>query len=209
MEGPRPLSGRTVIVTHAHAVSSRLTGRLRALGAAVVVAPLIRVVPPRSRRRLDESLRRLARFDAVVFASANAVEAFFRRSATVLKKTPVAPRFVAAVGPATAAALAARGWRASTVPKDRRAEGLAAALRLPRGSQVLIPRAERGREALPRLLKAAGQRVTVVSAYRTAPDRAGRRTLRAALADGADAVCFASGSAAASAAAALGPVRLR
>jgi uroporphyrinogen-III synthase len=209
MSPARPLNGRTVVVTRVSGVSERLTGRLRALRAEVVVAPLIRVAPPRSWRRLDASLRRFARFDAVVFASANAVEAFFRRSSTILQNKPAAPRHVAVVGPATAAALKARGWRATTVAEVRRAEGLAAALRLPKGSRVLIPRAERGREALPRLLKAAGHRVTVVSAYRTTPDHAGRRVLRAALAGGADAVCFASGSAVESAAVALGPARLR
>ncbi|MFI5347386.1 MAG: uroporphyrinogen-III synthase [Elusimicrobiota bacterium] len=205
----RALNGRTVIVTGTNAVMSKLNGRLRSMGATVVAAPLIRISPPRSYRRLDASLGRLADFDAVVFASANAVEAFFVRSASVLGKKPVAPRFVSAVGPATAAALAARGWRATVVPEVRRAEGLARALRLPPGSRVLIPRAERGREALPRLLKAAGHRIIVVSAYRTAPDHTGRRRLRSALSAGADAACFASGSAVESAAVALGTDRMR
>ena len=198
-----------MIATGTRDIATKLTGKLRSLGAKVVKAPLIRVVPPRSWRRLDASLRRLAEYDAVVFASANAVEAFFVRSSVVLKNKAVPPRVIAAVGPATAAALTARGWRATVIPEARRAEGLAGALRLPRGSRVLIPRAERGRQALPRLLKAAGHRVTAVSAYRTAPDHAGRRALRTALAAGADAACFASGSAVASAAAALGPARLR
>jgi uroporphyrinogen III methyltransferase/synthase len=203
------LSGLTVIVTRPRGSSARLAADLRARGARVAFAPLIRVAPPRSRRGLDASLRRLTGFDAVVFASVNAVDAFFARAAVVLKKRPVAPDVVAAVGPATAKALAGHGWCAAIVPEVRRAEGLAAALRLPRGSRVLIPRAERGREILPLMLRAAGSRVTVVSAYRTSADHEGRRALRAALAAGADAACFASGSAVASAAAALGPARLR
>jgi uroporphyrinogen-III synthase len=190
-----PLSGRIVIVTRPRASSARLAVALRVRGAKVVFAPLIRTVPPRSWKALDSALRRLSRFDAVIFASANAVAAFFDRSRKVLKGRPAAPRVVGAVGPATAAAAAARGWKASVVPEVRRAEGLARALRLPRGARVLIPRAEGGREALPRLLRAAGARVTTVSAYRTLPDAAGRAALRAALAAGADAACFASGSA--------------
>ena len=198
-----------MIVTRPKASSARLAAALRARGARVVFAPLIRTVPPRSWKRLDAALRGLSGYDAVVFASANAVAAFFDRAAAVLKAAPSAPATVAAVGPATAAASAARGWKASVVPEVRRAEGLARALRLPRGARVLIPRAERGRETLPRLLRDAGARVTIASAYRTLPDAAGRKALRSALADGADAACFASGSAAVAAASALGPARMR
>jgi len=82
------------------------------------------------------------------------------------------------------------------VPEDARAAGLARVLRVPRGTRVLLPRAERGLDTLATGLRKAGARVTIVTAYRTLPDDKGRRTLRRALALGADAVCFASGSAA-------------
>lgn len=203
----RPPS-RAVIVTRPRDSSRRLAAALRARGLRVVLAPLIRTIPPRSWRPLDAALKRLSAFDAAVFASAAAVDAFFDR-ARVRRIRPAAPPTVAAVGPATAKALAARGWRATVVPEARRAEGLAAALRLPKGARVLLPRAERGREELPRLLRAAGARVTEASAYRTVADHEGRRALRRALADGAGAACFASGSAVDSAAAALGPERFR
>ena len=41
----RPLHGRTVAVTRARAQASALAARLRALGAAVVEAPAIRIEP--------------------------------------------------------------------------------------------------------------------------------------------------------------------
>lgn len=82
------------------------------------------------------------------------------------------------------------------VPDDARAAGLAKVLRVPRGARVLIPRAERGLDTLPRGLRTAGARVTVVPAYRTVPDPEGLRALRRALALGADAATFASPSAA-------------
>ena len=41
----RPLHGRTVAVTRARAQASALAARLRALGAAVVEAPAIRIQP--------------------------------------------------------------------------------------------------------------------------------------------------------------------
>lgn len=204
-----PLTGRVVVVTRPRASAAALAAELRRRGARPVFAPLIRTVPPRSWRALDAALRRLDSFDAAAFASANAVDAFFARAAKILKSRPKAPAVVAAVGPATAKTLAARGWHPSAVPEDSRAEGLARALRLKKGARVLLPRAEKGREALPRLLEKDGARVTLATAYRTLADHAGRRILRRALADGADAAVFASPSAVNSAAAALGAARFR
>lgn len=177
-----------------------MAAALGALGAKVVFAPLIRTVPPRSWRDLDAALADLAGFDAVAFASVNAVEYFFAR-AKALRLRPKRPRVVAVVGKATAKALAARGWKATVVPEDGRAEGLVRSMNLPRGARVLLPRAEHGLEFLPQRLAASGAVVMRATAYRTVPDPAGRRALRRALAAGADAACFASGSAVASAAA--------
>lgn len=205
----QPLAGRTVVVTRPRALSGRLAAALRTRGARVVFAPLIKTVAPRSFRALDAALRGLARYDAVAFASANAVDAFFGRARTLLRKRPAAPPLVAAVGPATAKALERRGWKPSVVPDDARAEGLAEALRLPKHARVLLPRAERGREALPRLLRAAGARVTLATAYRTLSDHDGRRVLRQGITDGAHAVLFASPSAVRSAANALGRDRMK
>ncbi|MFI5361247.1 MAG: uroporphyrinogen-III synthase [Elusimicrobiota bacterium] len=195
----KPLAGRAVVVTRPRAASAPLAAALSALGARVVFAPLIRTLPPRSWRDLDAAIAGLSGFDAAAFASANAVEFFFAR-AKALRTRPARPRVVAAVGAATARALAARGWKASVVPEDARAEGLVRSLKLPRGARVLLPRAEHGLEFLPARLAASGAVVTRATAYRTVPDAAGRRALRRALAAGADAVVFASGSAVASAA---------
>lgn len=204
-----PLSGRTVAVTRPQSQSRSLASALRARGARVVFAPLIKTAPPRSFRALDAGLKALARYDAVVFASANAVHAFFARARDLTGKRPGPPPLAAAVGPATARALGAYGWRCAVVPEDRRAKGLAGSLRLKKGARVLIPRAERGRMELPRLLKRSGMRVTLATAYRTLSDARGRRGLRRALAGGAHAALFASPSAVRSAAAALGPARMR
>lgn len=205
----QPLTGRTVVITRPRALSTGLAAALRARDLRVVFAPLIKTATPRSWRSLDAALRGLARYDAVVFASANAVDAFFDRARAILRKKPAAPPTAAAVGPATAKALERRGWKPSVVPKDSRAEGLAAALRMPKGTRVLIPRAERGREALGRLLREAGMAVTAATAYRTLCDHDGRRALRQAITDGAHAVLFASPSAVRSAAHALGRTRMK
>ena len=194
----RSLAGRAVVVTRPRAAAGPLAAALGARGARVVFAPLIRTVPPRSWRRLDAGLKGLDGFDAVAFSSVPAVDSVFARAKTLrlrLKK----PRVVGAVGKATAAALAARGWKAAVVPEDARAAGLARSLKLPPGARVLLPRAERGLEVLPRSLAASGAIVARAAAYRTVADAAGKRALKRALASGADAAFFASGSAAAGA----------
>ncbi|PIR15128.1 MAG: hypothetical protein COV48_16075 [Elusimicrobia bacterium CG11_big_fil_rev_8_21_14_0_20_64_6] len=193
----KPLFGRTVIVTRPRAKSGGIASALTRRGARVVYAPLIRTIAPRSSKALDRAIRQLSRYEAVAFTSVNAVDFFFLRCRTLLGRVPVPPRVLAAVGSATAKAVATHGWACSIIPEDARAAGLAQVLRVPRGARVLIPRAERGLETLPKALRAAGALVTVVAAYRTVPDDEGRRTLRRALALGADAVTLASGSAAA------------
>lgn len=160
-------------------------------------APLIRTVPPRSWKALDRAIENLIRYDAVAFTSANAVDFFFLRCRKILAgKKPVRPRVLAAVGRATSKALAVHGWACTVLPEDARSAGLARVLRVPRGSRVLLPRAERGLDTLPRTLRKSGARVDVPTAYRTLPDPEGLREMNRALALGADAVTFASPSAA-------------
>jgi uroporphyrinogen-III synthase len=198
-----------VAVTRPKASAAGLASALRARGAVVIFAPLIRTRPPRSWTAIDAALRRLPSYDAAVFSSVNAVEAFFERASRILGRRPAPPRLVGAVGAATARALADRGWKASVVPEDAGAGSLSRLLGLPRGARVLLPRAERGLRILPRALAKAGVRVDLATAYRTVPDAAGRRALARAVAAGADAVCFASGSAVSSAAVQLTPSRFR
>ncbi len=185
----RPLFGRRVVVTRSRAQASDLTGRLRELGADVEECPAIEQVAPTSYAALDDALARLGRFDWVVFTSANGADAFFGRLATAALPagTPADARAlagarVAAIGPATAAALRAHGIRADVVPTSYRAEAVFDAMRdagLKAGEQVLIPRAEVAREALPALLREAGATVTVAPAYRTrVPDDDAARTGR-------------------------------
>ncbi len=192
----KSLAGRVIVITRPRAKSGGAAATLANRGARVIYAPLIRIVAPRSWKLLDGALNHLCRYDAVAFTSANSVDFFFSRMKKILGRIPVSPRILAAVGRATANAVTLHGWRCSVIPEDARAAGLARALRVPRGSRVLIPRAERGLDTLPESLRAAGARVTVVSAYRTVPDANGLRLFRHALARGADAVCFSSGSAA-------------
>ncbi|MBI5201438.1 MAG: uroporphyrinogen-III synthase, partial [Elusimicrobia bacterium] len=179
---------RTVIITRPRAQASSLAAAVRRLGARPVVAPAIRIASPSSWRPLDRALRSLSSYDVLVFTSVNGVEAFFRRARRVLRREPALPGRVFAIGPATAGAAKRRGASVESLPDEFEGEALARhllrKLRTPKGARLLLPRAKVARDALPRLVRRAGARIDVVEAYRTLPDRSGRRALARAVRGG-------------------------
>jgi uroporphyrinogen III methyltransferase/synthase len=169
-----PLFGRTVLVTRTREQASGLSELLRELGAEPVEAPVIRVLPPADPRRFDEAVRSAGRFDWVVFTSVNGVEAFFRRlDALGLDVRTLGTAKLAAIGPATAAALTARHLRTALTPGRYIAEAVLeelAARGEVAGRRFLLPRADIARDALPVGLRDGGAaEVAVVDAYRTVP----------------------------------------
>ena len=200
-----PLKGLTVLVTRPREQAGPLLKKLTSLGARAVPTPLITTTAPLSWAPLDSALRRLTSYDAAVFASANAVTAFFGRARRVPGRRPAPPARVYAVGPATARALAEAGWRGALLPETFDGKALAKRLGRVRGHRILLPSSDIGREDLGRLLLKAGASLDRPVAYRTVPDRAGAVALRRALAGKADWLTFASPSAVCAFAAALGP----
>jgi uroporphyrinogen III methyltransferase / synthase len=195
---PRPLAGRTIVVTRAAAQAQRFSELLAAAGARVVEAPAIVIGPPASWEPLDAALLALPTFAWVVFTSTNAVLMVDRRlTALGLAWTAMSGRRVAAIGPATADALREHAVHVDLVPAEYRAEGLVARLRavLGTGDRVLLPRAAQTRDVLVNDLRALGVEVTEVAAYATRKADGGAARLADALAGGAiDAVTFTSSS---------------
>ena len=159
-----------------------------------MLVPLIALFPPSDGgAALAEAVGRLAGYDWLVLTSANGV----RRLAASLggEDLPVSLR-VAAIGPATAAALAGMGATVSLLPEQYVAEALVAAFPAPDGrdgaSRVLVVRAEVARDVLPVGLAAKDWSVDVVAAYRAEP-RILAAAERAAVA-GCDTVIFTSPS---------------
>jgi uroporphyrinogen III methyltransferase/synthase len=194
----RPLEGRTIVVTRAAAQAQRFTQLLEAAGARVLEAPAIVIGPPSSWEPLDAALEALGTFTWVIFTSVNGVAMVDRRlPARGLAWSALAGRRVAAIGPATADALAEHGVRADLVPGEYRAEGLVERLRgvLTPADRVLLPRAAQTRDVLVTELRRLGAHVTEVPAYATRRAEGGAARLRDALAAGAiDAVTFTSSS---------------
>lgn len=188
-----PLLGCSVLVTRSPAQTASLSRPLAELGGQVVEMPLIRIAPPPDPAPLAAALAALDTYDWVVFTSQNAVE---RCLAALPGPWPSGVQ-VAAVGAATARALAARAVTPDLVPAVFTGRAVAAALaeRLQPGRRVLLPRADIADPALPRLLAKTGAWVDDVVAYATELDRSGAARLgRALLAGGLDYIVLTSPS---------------
>lgn len=194
----KPLAGRTILVTRAAAQAQRFVQLLEGAGARVVQAPTIAIEPPASWEPLDAALAALDTFTWVIFTSVNGVLMVDRRlGARGIPWSAVAKKRVAAIGPATAEALAEHGVRVEVVPGEFRAEGLVERLRplVGAGDRVLLPRAKETRDVLVVELRRLGATVSEVPAYQARRVENGAERLREALAGGAiDAVTFTSSS---------------
>lgn len=195
--GAAPLSGRSVVVTRAVEQSAALTEPLAALGAEVLVMPVIALAAPESWEAADEAIEHLDKYDWIVLTSTNGVDAFDERlHLHGLRVSDLAGVRIAAVGSATAARLRELGVEPSVVPKHFRAEGLVDAMRAvgpAAGPRVLIARAAEAREALPEGLRELGFEVDVVPVYRVVTVRPPTDVLERFEAGDVDAVVFASG----------------
>ncbi len=195
----RPLQGLRVAVTRPAAQAEEFLRGLRELGAEAVSHPTIRIQEPSDPEPLRRAVHSLERFDWVVFTSVNGVARFWHalEAAGAVGPWPV-HLLVAAIGPATAEALRARGVAAEVVPDEYVAEAVAEALigvHELAGRRILLPRAAEARKVLPQRLRAAGALVEEVVAYETGPDPEGIGALRAALDRGElDLVTFTSAS---------------
>ncbi|HXE14850.1 MAG TPA: uroporphyrinogen-III synthase [Bryobacteraceae bacterium] len=159
------LAGQRVVVTRAAHQAEELARPLRALGAEVILLPVIGIAPPADPRPLKEAVRGLNHYGWIIFSSVNAVIAVANELGTGAK--PPRGR-IAVVGSATRQAVEKLGWRVDVVPPKFVAEELAAAI--PEGSlrdeHVLIPSAAVTRDVLARELANKGAIVDVVEAYR-------------------------------------------
>lgn len=167
------LSGKTVLVTRARAQSFVLKRALEQKGASVLEFPAIQILPPASHSELDAVIRKADEFDWIIFTSAHGVGSFFRRlNAAGRDSRFLAGIKIAAVGDATEQALEARSLRADFIPSKFTSEGLVRELKRHheiKGRRFLLPRTDIAPRKLIDDLKAAGAKITQVTAYRTVP----------------------------------------
>lgn len=168
-----PLKGKTVVVTRPENRSGVLTEKLRALGARVIDYPCIHIVPREPNPALDAAIERMAAYRCLVFTSPAGPEIFWRHLRDAGKDArALAGLSLAAIGPKTAEALERHGLHADVVPETYDSDHLAEALQAIPGP-VLLCRASKGSDAVPRMLTEKGIRFEDTACYDTlyaAPD---------------------------------------
>ncbi len=121
----KPLLGKGVVVTRSREQASDLVRLLSDQGACCHEFPSIAIVPLADDAPVRRACRGLAAYDWVIFTSANGVDHFFAAlAAEGLDARAFGLARLAAIGPATAAALAGRGIRADFVPERFVAESV-------------------------------------------------------------------------------------
>ncbi len=148
-----------MVVTRARAQASGLAARLRDLGAEVVELPAIRIEPRIDSEPVRKAVNDIHSYALVCLTSPNGVRLLFEALAEAgLDARALANATVAAIGPGTAAALAANGVRADVVPEQlgRRGPGRGARECPSTSAPVLVARAAEARDVLPDALRERG-----------------------------------------------------
>lgn len=170
----RPLHGRRVLVPRTRQDSSVVSMKLRSLGADVVIAPTIEILPASDPAPMRDALTRLGDFSAVALTSRNAVRALFNGLADVgLDARALAGLQLVVVGPGTAEELATNGIMADMIAPRATAEALVMAMKSApdylRARPILAPLADIAGPTLAAGLRENGYQVHDVEAYRTVP----------------------------------------
>ena len=165
----RPLFGQRIVVTRPREEAASAAAGLEALGAEVLVAPTVEILPAADLSAVDEAIDRLDSYDWLVFTSKNGVRHFLDRLPARGKDLRALGRLrLAAIGPSTAEALGEYRLRADLIPESYRSEALAEALRpVAAGGRILLARADRGRTILKDELSEVAE-VDQVAVYRNA-----------------------------------------
>ena len=183
---PGPLTGLRVVVTRAADQADGLIERLKESGAVPVGFPTIAVTSVPA----PQLAAQVAQSDWIVFTSANGVHGFFDGMGDSVLPPHVG---LAAVGPATAGALAARGHTADAIPETFDAVSLAEAVPITLGARILLPQGTRARDDLAAALSSAGAEISRVVVYRNTTGRPTDRQF-SDLRLGFDAITFTSPS---------------
>jgi uroporphyrinogen III methyltransferase/synthase len=195
----RPLLRKRIVVTRTRKQASVLSNKLRALGAHVIELPTIRIEPPSNLREFAELVQDAHGYDWIVFTSANGVEAFFDIFFKLYDDArEIGGARIAAIGPATAQRVKDFRLHVDLQPDDFVAEAVVREFKK-QGSienlRVLLVRAEKARDTLPKELSALGAIADEALAYRTVPETRDTSGARRQLAkDGADLITFTSSS---------------
>ncbi len=169
MSTRQPLAGKRILITRARHQAGRLAEALQERGAEVLRLPTIEIVPPETYAHLDAVLEVIGGFDWLIVTSANGAAALADRMRFLrIRPEQLKHLHIAAIGPATAAALGRLGLTVSAMPDQYVAEAVVAMLKdKVAGRRVLLARAAVARDVIPEQLRKCGADIHVVEAYRT------------------------------------------
>ena len=196
VQPPRPLQGKTIVVTRPAAQAEPLCAVIEAAGGKALRFPLLEIGPPENDAALQAVEGRLAQFAIAIFISPNAVEYSLPR--LLARQDWPQHLLPAAVGQGTVRTLAAHGIQGCIAPESRfDSESLldcpALAATAVAGRRIALFRGDGGRELLADTLRARGAEVIGIPCYRRLPPRHDVALLRAAWAAGAlDAITLSS-----------------
>jgi uroporphyrinogen III methyltransferase/synthase len=194
----RLLSGKRIVVTRTRKQASALSNKLRALGAQVVELPTIRIEPPTDLREFAQLVQDAHIYDWIVFTSANGVEAFFEMFFKLYDDArEIGGARIAAIGPATAQRVKDFHLHVDLQPEEFVAEAVVKEFGKQGGLEnlrILVVRAEKARDVLPKELSALGAIVDEAFAYRTVAETRDTGARRQLLEEGADLITFTSSS---------------
>jgi uroporphyrinogen III methyltransferase/synthase len=195
----RPLSGKRIVVTRTRKQAGALSSQLRALGADVFELPTIRIAPPTDLREFAQLVQDSHGYDWIVFTSPNGVEAFFEIFYKLYDDArEIGGAKIAAIGPATAQRIRDFHLHVDLQPEESVAEAVIREFQKQGGVEnlrILLARAEKARDVLPRELSRLGGIVDEAFAYRTEPDTRDTTGARNRLSEeGADLITFTSSS---------------
>jgi len=198
-----PLFGRRIAITRTRDQNSDLRDKLEVLGAEVIEIPLITITKDVSKDSLVEILAELGGYDWIVFTSANGVRYFFEeffkgfpdiRSLGLLR--------FACIGKATAREIESHNLKVECMPDTATGASLADALAATGSldsAKVIVVTGNLNRDKLVKKLEASRAIVDQLPLYKTEKtDLANDSIADDFRQKGADAILFASSSAASS-----------
>lgn len=146
-----------IAITRPYGRSGETVKQVEELGWKAMIVPAVSIIP-RSREEVAEKIGDLSEYDWLVLTSVSGAEIMHQYFVNELKKTKIA-----VIGSKTAEFLEERGIKVELIPKEYRAENLAAEMTKAGidSKKVLVARASIGREVLISELKRHAEVVEV------------------------------------------------
>lgn len=168
----KPLWGKKIVVTRARAQASVLSEKIIAHGGEAIEFPSIKIEKEADLRLLHKCLKKIDKYDWLIFTSVNAVGIFLEEMKNMdMDIRDLKGIKICAIGPATCESLQNYGLKVDIVPDEYKAEGIIEKLDdlIKPGDLVLLPRAKGARKILPQTISSWGVQIDEIPLYEAKP----------------------------------------